>query len=459
MERRQFDDLTRSMAHGTSRRGVLKALTGGAAGGLAAVLGGPAITSAGNRGNGKGDEKDQGKGKGDDKGGKAKPECCPKDRPRLCGGFTCLACCSDDHCPGDQVCAGGACVAAQPTCTDGIKNGSETDVDCGGGCPGCSVGANCTVGSDCGSGVCRGNLCVAGVCQPGATRTCGSDVGACEFGTETCADDGSGWEPCLGGVGPQPETCNGLDDDCDGVIDGGNPGGGAPCNTGLPGICATGTMVCEGGALVCAQNVQPSQEVCNGLDDDCDGVVDGGACPPMHHATYACGPTDAGLGCVVAACDPDWGNCDGDPANGCETDIRTNPLHCGACQQICPTDPHGTTACTSGACFLACNPGFTLSGGHCVPVTVVGISVVPPSFSVGTSASGSVHLSVPATANTTVNLAIDQPQAAGVPSGVVVPTGQVSAIFPVHGLQASSGSVQLTATLGQSQVTTLFTVV
>jgi hypothetical protein len=49
----------------------------------------------------------------------------------------------------------------------------------------------------------------------------------------------------------QAEVCNGLDDDCDGVVDDGNPGGGGYCHTGLPGLCDAGTETCMNGALSC----------------------------------------------------------------------------------------------------------------------------------------------------------------------------------------------------------------
>jgi len=72
------------------------------------------------------------------------------------------------------------------------------------------------------------------------------------------------------------EKCNGLDDNCDGAIDNGNPGGGEPCMTGLPGECNVGKTSCSNGNLICAPDVGPGlvEETCNGVDDDCDSIVD-----------------------------------------------------------------------------------------------------------------------------------------------------------------------------------------
>jgi hypothetical protein len=59
-------------------------------------------------------------------------------------------CALNSSCPGGVAC--GAC--AMPSCGDTRQNGSETDVDCGGSCPGCSVHKRCFNNSDCASGLC-----------------------------------------------------------------------------------------------------------------------------------------------------------------------------------------------------------------------------------------------------------------------------------------------------------------
>lgn len=51
-------------------------------------------------------------------------------------------------------------VAIVPTCSDGVKNQDETDVDCGGSkCGKCDNGKACNVASECFSGECSSNLC------------------------------------------------------------------------------------------------------------------------------------------------------------------------------------------------------------------------------------------------------------------------------------------------------------
>jgi hypothetical protein len=48
---------------------------------------------------------------------------------------------------------------ASATCGDGVRNGDESDVDCGGECPACERGNSCRVPTDCYSGRCAAWIC------------------------------------------------------------------------------------------------------------------------------------------------------------------------------------------------------------------------------------------------------------------------------------------------------------
>ncbi|HSB49780.1 MAG TPA: MopE-related protein [Nitrosopumilaceae archaeon] len=118
--------------------------------------------------------------------------------------------------------------------------------------------------------------------NPGGGSSClvAGQFGVCSTGTLSCTNGGLVCNPTTL-PGTNPETCNGLDDDCDGQADEANPGGGESCNTGLSGVCSAGTSACTNGALICNPTTQPSPEACNGTDDDCDGTVDEDAvCEP-----------------------------------------------------------------------------------------------------------------------------------------------------------------------------------
>ena len=111
--------------------------------------------------------------------------------------------------------------------------------------------------------------------NPGGGSSCNTgNQGICAAGTTKC--QGGGLD-CIQDNSPTSETCNNKDDNCNGSTDEGNPGGGAPCSTGNPGICSAGTIKCQGGGLVCEQNNSSTSEKCNGLDDDCDGSADEGS--------------------------------------------------------------------------------------------------------------------------------------------------------------------------------------
>ncbi|MCA1800515.1 MAG: hypothetical protein LC650_04405, partial [Actinobacteria bacterium] len=118
----------------------------------------------------------------------------------------------------------------------------------------------------------------------GLGTTCGiSSVGRCELGTFDCnvsvADCAAGISSpliCNGAIYPSLEKCDGQDWDCDGVPN--NPSNlGTECGSDV-GICEFGTVACDSPnpEPVCVGGVLPEPEdICgNGLDDDCDGLID-----------------------------------------------------------------------------------------------------------------------------------------------------------------------------------------
>ena len=101
----------------------------------------------------------------------------------------------------------------------------------------------------------------------------GADSDLCEEGTYACE---SGSLVCSDTTGDNVEVCNGVDDDCDGQIDEGNPGGGVPCDGPDSDECEEGMTACVSGSLECTDTTGDTVEDCaNGADDDCDGLVDG----------------------------------------------------------------------------------------------------------------------------------------------------------------------------------------
>jgi len=259
----------------------------------------------------------------------------------------------------------------------------------------------------------------------GYTDEAHMDKGECEHGLLECVN---GSEECVGGTGPESETCNGLDDDCDEQIDNAlsypapPPGGSSgDCRNTTDwteqGECQYGTYVCAGvSGWTCVNYRPPQEEICNGLDDDCDGLTDEDSTDPGERSYVAgtggtCGDPDPecvpgivmcldlqagsgqnfGLGCCVTRgtnleCtkeptgpEPETCNNADDDCDG-ETDEGVPPDPCGTlCSTIvggCPggTDSNsngyldyceGARTCEAGGVLSSC----TYSGGSHPPDT------------------------------------------------------------------------------------------
>ncbi|HVV85545.1 MAG TPA: MopE-related protein [Kofleriaceae bacterium] len=194
---------------------------------------------------------------------------------------------------------------------------------------------------------------------PTVGDACTVGVGAClRAGHFRCTSDGTGVECDAEPGNPGTESCNQVDDDCDGMTDEGYQVG-VMCDGPDADLCAEGTFQCNAaGGVTCSDTTGDNVEVCNGLNDDCDGATDEGFDVGM-----MCDGPDADLcreGTIVCTagggttCSDNTGN-NVESCNNLDDDCDGNVdegLNLGM-----PCDGADTDACVEGV--IVCGAGGT----------------------------------------------------------------------------------------------------
>ncbi|MCA9693344.1 MAG: hypothetical protein KC636_27360 [Myxococcales bacterium] len=256
-----------------------------------------------------------------------------------CGGACGANCDIDDGCFADTDCASGFCdpddnTCQPPSCDDGVMNGDETDVDCGGACGAtCLVGEVCVIDDDCVTMLCEGGTCAPpGTCNNGVLDMGETDIdcgGVC--GSNCMIDD-----DCLLHTDceslycdPDPDTCQ--QPSCDDGIKNGDETDvdcGGPCGP-----------TCDDG------------ELCN-IDDDCVSMACSGlgeCVPPV------CVVTDMDnecRGCIKESCCDSVADCVLDPDCSCWLDCIEYNNDFDPCKTQCGINgnPGPITACANSKC-------------------------------------------------------------------------------------------------------------
>lgn len=227
-------------------------------------------------------------------------------------------------CAAPEICVAFVCHA--PTCSDNVRNGSESDVDCGGGgnCALCDSGRACGFGRDCASGICISGLCSSGSCGDGARN-----------GHETDIDCGGECAPC---------------------------GNGKSCQS--PSDCV---------AKICAQSLCVDRNCTNGLKDGSETDIDCGGkdCAPCADGSACALSTDcASLSCSAAVCLAP--SCSDGQANGNESDVDCGGTCAAPCSdgQACASSSDcRNRVCTAHICSSCTTDGDCGTSSECRTVS------------------------------------------------------------------------------------------
>ncbi|HEU5181804.1 MAG TPA: hypothetical protein VFW45_13535, partial [Candidatus Polarisedimenticolia bacterium] len=247
--------------------------------------------------------------------------------------------CTQDTCQ-NSLCIGGAFGGTTNPCDD--HNACTTGDRCNPTTRQCQGGApvSCDDGNPCTTDSCSASTGQCSHQGEGGPGTCG--IGACQRSVDCLTNP----DDCVPGT-PSPETCNNIDDDCDGLVD---DLGSATCGIGA---CLRTVSNCLNGAPQTCAPGAPTSETCNAADDDCNGLVD-------DLGTTTCGEF---------SCERTVDNC----LNGVpQTCIPGTPQEevCNALDDDCDGEiDEGQTTCGEGACQVTVDLCIDGNPQDCVPGT------------------------------------------------------------------------------------------
>jgi hypothetical protein len=256
--------------------------------------------------------------------------------------------CTKDSCPAP----GGTCVNAKTAgccnvntdCDDGMPCTADLCSGPGGSCAHQTIFGCCASNADCKGSMCTTSTCPmpGGLCKTTPTAGCCNadkdcddgepcNVHSCDLTTKTCKPnthiagccnvdmDCKGNDPCV------QDTCTGKGGTCKhttvpNCCSPTSPDVGQPCDVPTPphdkAPCKAGKKACVMGMFVCDGSIGPKTQVCNGLAEDCTGVLDPNSCPsgltckdgncvgPCKGGEFPCDPgfTCVGNLCVATSC-------------------------------------------------------------------------------------------------------------------------------------------------------------
>jgi hypothetical protein len=277
------------------------------------------------------------------------------------------------------ACTNGACTVAAcnpgfADCDKSAINGCEVDLrtdvaNCGACGTGCMMLPNAT-------GACKTGHCAIGMCNPGFADCDGLSANGCETAVSSdirncgaCArlcTAPNGTPACMNGscaiaaCNPGFADCNmNVMDGCEAsvsndVLNCGGCGKVCPVPANATATCANSTcgIACKFGFADCNKNAADGCEASLLSTANCGSC--GNACAAPANATAGCNNGACGIG----MCNPLFGDCNNNAADGCEKSLAADTSNCGACGHLC-SFANATAACLNGQCGIAsCNAGF-----------------------------------------------------------------------------------------------------